>query len=167
MVSVLTVAFFAEAALTNPCGNIQISSCCTQGVLGPTMIVWDCGCSPITGCSPPPRGGVSPCIRMRSTFEAGVRKSIARVYVLLTNFGQGELGLYACPSTKSKPVAENSTVFSVSTPSAFDASARTALASCAADTPTNAVNNVANVKWPMRRVCITTSLMVQLKPDTA
>src|SRR4029077_20326412 len=101
MVCVLTVAFLADAALTNPCGIIQISSCCTHGVFGPTMIVWDCGCSPITGCNPPPRGGFSPCIRMRSTFDAGVLKSMTRVYVLLRNFGQGELGLYACPRTKS------------------------------------------------------------------
>src|SRR5215471_21249567 len=93
MVCVLAVAFFADAARTNPCGSIQISSCWTHGVLGPTIIVCDCGCSPTTGCCPPPRGGFSPCMRMRSTFEAGVRKSIARVYVLLMNFGQGELGL--------------------------------------------------------------------------
>ena len=47
------------------------------------------------------------------------------------NFGQGELGFGTCPSAKSKPVAEYSTVFSVSTPRAFDAPAMTDFASCA------------------------------------
>src|ERR1044071_5050768 len=47
------------------------------------------------------------------------------------NFGQGELGFGACPSAKSKPVAENCTVFMASTPMAFDAPAITDLASCA------------------------------------
>src|SRR5262245_21524064 len=48
------------------------------------------------------------------------------------NFGHGELGFGACPSAKSKPVAEYCTVLSESTPSAFDAPAMTAVASCAA-----------------------------------
>src|SRR5919197_4485065 len=47
------------------------------------------------------------------------------------NFGHGELGFGACPSAKSKPVAENCTLFSVSTPIAFDAFAMTVRASCA------------------------------------
>ena len=33
-----------------PMHIIQISSCCAQGVLALTMIVWVCGCSPTTGC---------------------------------------------------------------------------------------------------------------------
>ena len=47
------------------------------------------------------------------------------------NFGHGELGFGAWPSAKSKPVAEYCTVFSVSTPIAFDALAMTVRASCA------------------------------------
>jgi len=39
------------------------------------------------------------------------------------NFGHGEAPLYACPRAKSAPLAENSTVFSVSAPIAFDAAA--------------------------------------------
>ena len=39
MVCCLTVALFADAALRKPCGIIQISSCCTQGVLALTTIV--------------------------------------------------------------------------------------------------------------------------------
>jgi len=45
------------------------------------------------------------------------------------NFGHGASGAYACPSTKSAPVAENSIVFSASAPIAFDAAAMTAFAS--------------------------------------
>jgi hypothetical protein len=51
---------------------------------------------------------------------------------LFTKRGHGELGLYAWPSTKSKPVAEYSIVFRVSAPIAFDAVLITVLASCAA-----------------------------------
>ena len=47
------------------------------------------------------------------------------------NFGHGELGLGACPSAKSNPVAEYCTVLSVSTPSAFDAFAMIVAASWA------------------------------------
>src|SRR5213080_1826978 len=47
------------------------------------------------------------------------------------NFGHGELGFGACPSAKSKPVAEYWTVFSVSTPIALDAAAMALGASCA------------------------------------
>src|SRR5712671_1425625 len=47
------------------------------------------------------------------------------------NFGHGELPLYACPTAKSAPLPENSTVFNVSAPMAFDASAMTVFASCA------------------------------------
>src|SRR5205809_1717656 len=47
------------------------------------------------------------------------------------NFGHGDEGFGACPSAKSYPVAEYSTVLSVSTPSAFDAFAMTPFASCA------------------------------------
>ena len=47
------------------------------------------------------------------------------------NFGHGELGFGACPRAKSKPLAEYSTVFSVSTPRVFDAPAITDFASCA------------------------------------
>src|SRR6267142_618534 len=53
------------------------------------------------------------------------------------NFGHGDAPLYACPSAKSAPVAENSTVFSVSAPIAFDAAAIVVPASCAAATDAN------------------------------
>src|SRR5258705_1189342 len=53
------------------------------------------------------------------------------------NFGHGEAPLYACPIAKSAPVAENSTVFSVSAPIAFDAAAIVVPASCAAATDAN------------------------------
>src|SRR6267154_6692958 len=47
------------------------------------------------------------------------------------NFGHGEAGFGACPSAKSIPVAEYSTVLSASTPIAFDALAMIDCASCA------------------------------------
>ena len=75
----LTVALLAVAALRKPYGIIQISSCWTHGVRALTMIVWLATCSPLTGCWPPPRGGSSPCMRIRSTREAGTSKSIMRV----------------------------------------------------------------------------------------
>src|SRR5829696_6679273 len=54
------------------------------------------------------------------------------------NFGHGKPGFAAWPRAKSNPVAENCTVFSVSTPIAFDAVAITDLASCANATQTSA-----------------------------
>src|ERR1700704_2822124 len=47
------------------------------------------------------------------------------------NFGHGELGFGAWPIAKSIPVAENCTVFSLSTPIAFEASPIAVFASCA------------------------------------
>src|SRR6185436_8222323 len=125
------VALRALAARRKPCGIIQISSCCAHGVSLETMIVCDTGWSPTSGCWPPPRGGFSPCARTRSTFDAGFSKSIARVYFLLMNFGHGDAAFGAWPSAKSWPVAEYSTVFSASTPIAFEALAMAEPASCA------------------------------------
>jgi hypothetical protein len=47
------------------------------------------------------------------------------------NFGHGELGFGAWPIAKSIPVAEYCTVFSLSTPIAFEASPIAVFASCA------------------------------------
>ena len=62
------------------------------------------------------------------------------------NFGHGELGFGAWPSAKSKPVAEYCTVFSVSTPIAFDASAMTVLASCAEAVQVSAAAAASTIK---------------------
>src|SRR5947208_4088106 len=141
IVSGLTVALLAAAARKKPYGVIQISNCCVQGVLALTMIVWFCGCSPTTGCWPPPRGGFSPCMRIRSIREAGVSKLMTRVYVLSINFGQGELGFGACPIAKSIPEPEYSIDFRLSAPIALDALLMTVLASWAAATHDNKVTS--------------------------
>src|SRR5260221_10614372 len=60
------------------------------------------------------------------------------------NFGHGELGFGAWPSAKSYPVAEYCTVFSASTPIAFDAVATTVAASSAAWTMTAAAVTAAS-----------------------
>src|SRR4030095_15415097 len=95
MVCTRIVALFVAAAFRKPYGVIQISSCCTHGVLAPTMIVWVCGCSPRIGCWPPPRGGVSPWIRTRSTRDEGTWKSITRLELGVNNRGPAELRVEA------------------------------------------------------------------------
>src|SRR5882672_10717852 len=59
------------------------------------------------------------------------------------NFGHGEAPLYACPRAKSAPLAENSTVFSVSAPIAFDAAAIVVAASWAAAVDANTATTSA------------------------
>src|SRR5579864_4535482 len=60
---------------------------------------------------------------------AGVSRLITRVYVLSLNRGHGAFGPGACPRTKSEPEPENSIVFRLSAPNAFDALLMTELAS--------------------------------------
>src|SRR5215831_5730468 len=62
------------------------------------------------------------------------------------NFGHGELGFGAWPSAKSIPVAENWTVFRVSTPMALEALAMTALASWADGIPTTRAASASPAK---------------------
>src|SRR6266850_7834372 len=59
------------------------------------------------------------------------------------NLGHGELPLYAWPIAKSAPLPENSIVFSVSAPIAFDAAAIAVFASCAAASDPRSVTNTA------------------------
>ena len=138
---VLPVALFMDAALRNPCGDIQISNCWAHGVFAFTTMTWFCVCSPMRGCPPPPCWGYSPCIRTRLKRDAGVSKLIARVYVLSMNFGQGELGFMACPKAKSAPTAEYSILLRLSAPMALDALLITVFASCADAAHTSSVRN--------------------------
>src|SRR5262245_47064637 len=59
------------------------------------------------------------------------------------NFGQGDVPLYACPSVKSAPLPEYSTVLSVSAPIAFDAAAMVVRASWATTDDASAATSIA------------------------
>src|ERR1700737_2918202 len=91
----------------------------------------------MTGCTPPPRGGFSPCVRTLCMREAGASRSTTRVYDFSINLGHGRLGLPACPITKSEPEPEYSMVFRFSAPSALDAVPIKALGSCPPVAPEN------------------------------
>src|SRR5262249_36701736 len=62
---------------------------------------------------------------------------MVRLYVLSTNFGQGEFGFTFCPIAKSNPDPEYSTVFS--DPIAFVALSITVFASCANAVPYSSI----------------------------
>src|SRR5215467_8948040 len=128
-----TLESLAEAAACrNPYGTDIIKSSARVAACGELAgTAWSCRCSPTTGCWPPPRGGSSPCVRIRWMRDAGAVKSMRRVYVLSLNFGHGASGRGAWPSTKSSPEPEYSIAFKFSAPNALDALAMTVLTSAA------------------------------------
>ena len=62
------------------------------------------------------------------------------------NFGHGASGRYACPSTKSEPVAEYSIVFRLSAPMAFEDALMTAAASSAPAPDSDATSHATAAK---------------------